>query len=53
MRAAARSPSLRRSQFLGSLATHFEPWRRRHARLSRELRDTQFLLTLPNPEALM
>ena len=53
MRAAARSHSLRRSQFLCSLATRFEPWRRRHARLSRELRDTPFLLTLPNPETLM
>ena len=53
MRAAARSHSLQRSRFLGSLAEHFEPWRRRHARLSRELRNTPYLLTLPNPDTLM
>lgn len=53
MRAAARSQSLRRSQFLGSLALHFEPWRRRHARLGRELRNTPYLLMLPSPETLM
>lgn len=53
MRAAARAHSLQRAQFLGALANHFEPWRRRHARLSRELRRTPFLLTLPNPETLM
>jgi hypothetical protein len=53
LRAAARSHSLQRSQFLGSLAIHFEPWRRRHARLSRELRDTPFLLTLRSSEKLM
>jgi len=53
LRAASRSHSLRRSQFLGSLAMHFEPWRRRHARLSRELRQTPFLLTLRNPKTLM
>jgi len=53
LRAAARSHSLQRARFLGSLAMHFEPWRRRHARLSRELRQTPFLLTLPNPDTLM
>jgi hypothetical protein len=52
-RAAARSLSARRSQFLGALALHFESWRRRHARLSRELRGTPYLLTLPNPDTLM
>jgi hypothetical protein len=28
------------------LSRHFEPWRRRHARLGRELRDTPYLLDL-------
>ena len=30
------------------IARHFEPWRQRHARLSRELRDQQYLLTPPH-----
>jgi hypothetical protein len=53
LRAAARSHSLRRAHFLSTLAMNFEPWRQRHARLSRELRTTPFLLTLPNPDTLM
>ncbi len=52
-RAADQSPSLRRSQFLHAMARHFEAWRCRHARLSRELRDTPYLLRLPNPPTMM
>jgi hypothetical protein len=29
---------------MAAMAQHFEPWRQRHARLSRELRDQQYLL---------
>jgi hypothetical protein len=43
-RAGAGSP---RGQLLSSIALGFEPWRQRHARLSRELRTMRLLLTLP------
>ena len=43
-RAAARERSPRKASLLDMLARHFEPWRRRHARLGRELRDTPYLL---------
>jgi hypothetical protein len=49
-RAAARQPSSQRSKLLVMLARHFEPWRQRHARLGRELRDQPYLLT---PRTLM
>ena len=52
-RAAAREPSPTRALFLDTMARHFEPWRVRHARLSRELRDTPFLLSLPTPTRTM
>jgi hypothetical protein len=29
---------------MAAMAQHFEPWRQRHARLSRELRDQPYLL---------
>lgn len=45
-RAAARERSARKASLLDTLARHFEPWRRRHARLGRELRDTPYLLDL-------
>ena len=48
-RAATREASPKRAQFLDSLGRHFEPWRVRHAKLSRELRDTPYLLSLPSP----
>ena len=38
-RAAAQEPSSPKARLLHSLAKHFEAWRRRHQRLSRELRD--------------
>jgi hypothetical protein len=43
-RAAACERSSRKADLLETLSRHFEPWRRRHARLSRELRDQQYLL---------
>jgi|SRR5712671_3996222 len=45
--AATLEPSPRKAQLLYTLARHFEPWRQRHARLSRELRDQPFLLAPP------
>jgi hypothetical protein len=45
-RAAARERSSRKASLLDTLSRHFEPWRRRHARLGRELRDTPYLLDL-------
>ena len=48
--AAAHEPSSPKARLLHSLAKDFESWRRRHQRLSRELRDQQHLLTLPRPE---
>jgi hypothetical protein len=35
------------------MGRHFEAWRVRHARLSRDLRDTPFLLDLPAPRHVM
>jgi hypothetical protein len=48
-RAATHQQSRQKAHLLTMLAQHFEPWRRRHARLSRELRDQNYLLTLPSP----
>lgn len=50
-RAAARQKSDRKARLLHGLSRHFEPWRRRHARLSRELRDLPYLLPPVDPEA--
>jgi hypothetical protein len=52
-RAASRSNSRHRSSLLDTISHHFEPWRRRHARLSRELRDRVYLLIPPSPPAIM
>ncbi len=46
-RAAAQQASDSKARLLGMLARHFEPWRQRHARLSRELRDQAYLLNRP------
>ena len=46
-RAAAQQESERKARLLRTLARQFEPWRRRHARLSRELRDLPYLLPPP------
>ena len=47
-RAAAQEPSSAKARLLDMLARHFEPWRQRHARLSRELRDRPYVIQ-PNP----
>jgi len=46
-RAATQQDSSHKARLLTMLARHFEPWRQRHARLSRELRDQAYLLTPP------
>ena len=43
-RAAAGDRSSKKARLLETLARDFEPWRRRHARLSREMRDWPYLL---------
>lgn len=48
MRAAGGARSGKRARLLTMIARHFEPWRQRHARLSRELRDQPYLLTPPS-----
>lgn len=47
-RAAARERSREKALLLTMLARHFEPWRQRHARLGRELRDQPYLLGPPS-----
>lgn len=47
IRAAAQQSSEAKARLLGMLARHFEPWRQRHARLGRELRDQAYLLNRP------
>lgn len=51
-RAAAQQESARKAKLLWTLSREFEPWRRRYARLSRELRDLPYLLPplTPDPE---
>ena len=49
--AATRDASPHKAQLLDAIARHFEAWRQRHARLSRDLRDQPFLLTPPRPPA--
>jgi len=51
--AAVHEPSLSKARLLNSIARRFEPWRQRHARLSRELRDQAYALTPPRPPTLM
>ena len=52
-RAAAQTASMRKAQLLESLSRGFETWRRRHARLGRELRDPACLLTPRMPPSTM
>ena len=47
--AARQEPSLRKARLLDAIAKGFEPWRQRHAQLSRELRDQPYLLSPPRP----
>ena len=44
-RAAVLEASPHKARLLDTIARRFEPWRQRHARLSRELRDQPYLLT--------
>src|ERR1700704_2618802 len=44
-RAAVHERSPRKARLLDAIARRFEPWRQRHARLSRELRDQPYLLS--------
>jgi hypothetical protein len=46
-RAARLERSPQRVHLLAAIAAGFEPWRQRHARLSRDLRDQQYLLMRP------
>jgi hypothetical protein len=46
-RAARVEGSPHRARLLAAMESHFEPWRLCYARLSRELRDQPYLLTLP------
>ena len=50
-RAALREPSMPKARLLDAIARRFEPWRQRHAQLSRELRDQPYLLTPPRSPA--
>jgi hypothetical protein len=43
-RAAMQATSLKRARLLDTLSHEFEPWRRRHSNLSRELREQALLL---------
>ncbi|OFW24178.1 MAG: hypothetical protein A3H97_02595 [Acidobacteria bacterium RIFCSPLOWO2_02_FULL_65_29] len=43
-RAAVWEPSPHKARLLHTIAKRFEPWRQRHARLSRELRDQPYRL---------
>jgi hypothetical protein len=52
-RAALQERSFQKARLLDAIARRFEAWRRRHAQLSRELRDQPYLLTPPRPPALM
>ena len=52
MRAASCEESAKKARLLTMIGRHFEPWRQRHAKLRRELRDQQYLLTAP-PQKLM
>ena len=48
-RAAVAEQSASKAKLLDTIGRHFEPWRRRHARLSHELRDSPYLISWPRP----
>lgn len=52
-RAASREGDPQKARLLTALSRRFEAWRRRHAQVSRELRDLPYLLTLPKPPTVM
>jgi len=49
-RAARQERSEPKARLLDAIARRFEPWRRRHAQLGRELRDQPYLLAPPSPQ---
>lgn len=51
-RAAANEPARQKARLLDGIARRFEPWRQRHALLSRELRDQPYLLSTPGSPRL-
>ncbi|OGE80319.1 MAG: hypothetical protein A2660_02225 [Candidatus Doudnabacteria bacterium RIFCSPHIGHO2_01_FULL_45_18] len=48
IRSAYFEPSQAKAKLLYKISKNFEPWRQRHALLSRELRDTPYLLKPPS-----
>ena len=52
-RAASGENSPHKARVLTALSRRFEPWRRRHAQVSRDLRDLPYLLALPKPPSVM
>jgi hypothetical protein len=48
-RAALHERSVDKARVLDAIARRFEPWRQRHAQLSRDLRDQPYLLPPPAP----
>jgi len=51
-RAAAHERSTAKALLLGAIARRFEPWRRRHAELSRELRAQPYLVIPSTPPSI-
>ena len=51
-RASGLETMPKKAALLSCMSRNFEPWRQRHARLSRELRDLPWLLNLPSPRTL-
>lgn len=51
-RAATHASSTARARLLYTLGQHFEPWRRRQVRLSRELREQSYVLRGCPPQAM-
>ena len=52
-RAAVQEHSPPKARLLNTIARRFEPWRQRHAQLSRELRDQPYVLIPPRPPTRM
>jgi hypothetical protein len=52
-RAAGQESSPSKARLLDTIARRFEPWRQRHARLSRELRDQPYVLNTRRPPTIM
>jgi hypothetical protein len=48
-RAAVQEQSATKARLLDTISRRFEPWRQRHARLGRELRDQPYMLPPPPP----